>query len=100
MTDATGFEAKTIHRLLEVDPRGGRFKRGDDNPASLCCGYRLPVDPAANTGNTIDYLLILPRIQGTHIDQEQRRASLHLIPEATSSASAEPGHPQILPSRH
>jgi hypothetical protein len=25
----------------------------------------------------IDYLLILPRIQGTHIDQEQRRASLH-----------------------
>jgi exodeoxyribonuclease V alpha subunit len=23
---------KTIHRLLEVDPRGGGFKRGDDNP--------------------------------------------------------------------
>src|SRR6516164_1132978 len=23
MTEATGFEAKTIHRLLEVDPRGG-----------------------------------------------------------------------------
>ena len=32
MTEATGFEAKTIHRLLEVDPRGGGFKRGDDNP--------------------------------------------------------------------
>jgi exodeoxyribonuclease V alpha subunit len=32
MTDATGFEAKTIHRLLEVDPKGGGFKRGDDNP--------------------------------------------------------------------
>ena len=31
----------------------------------------------------IDYLLILPRIQGTHIDQEQRRALLHLIPEAS-----------------
>jgi exodeoxyribonuclease V alpha subunit len=31
MTEATGFEAKTIHRLLEVDPKGG-FKRGDDNP--------------------------------------------------------------------
>src|SRR3954471_17407301 len=28
----TGFEAKTIHRLLEVDPKGGGFKRGDDNP--------------------------------------------------------------------
>ena len=32
MTEATGFEAKTIHRLLEVDPKGGGFKRGDDNP--------------------------------------------------------------------
>ena len=32
MTEATGFEAKTIHRLLEVDPRGGGFKRNDDNP--------------------------------------------------------------------
>jgi exodeoxyribonuclease V alpha subunit len=32
MTEATGFEAKTIHRLLEVDPKGGGFKRGPDNP--------------------------------------------------------------------
>jgi exodeoxyribonuclease V alpha subunit len=32
MTEATGFEAKTIHRLLEVDPRTGGFKRGEDNP--------------------------------------------------------------------
>jgi AAA domain len=32
MTEATGFEAKTIHRLLEVDPKGGGFKRGDDDP--------------------------------------------------------------------
>ena len=32
MTEATGLEAKTIHRLLEVDPKGGGFKRGDDNP--------------------------------------------------------------------
>src|ERR1700726_1280618 len=31
MTEATGFEAKTIHRLLEVDPKTGGFKRGDDN---------------------------------------------------------------------
>ena len=27
--------AKTIHRLLEVDPKGGGFKRGEDNPARL-----------------------------------------------------------------
>ena len=39
MTDATGFEAKTIHRLLEVDPKGGGFKRGDDNP--LDCDLRV-----------------------------------------------------------
>jgi exodeoxyribonuclease V alpha subunit len=32
MTEATGFEAKTIHRLLEVDPKTGGFKRGSDSP--------------------------------------------------------------------
>ena len=32
MTEATGFEAKTIHRLLEVNPMTGGFKRGSDNP--------------------------------------------------------------------
>jgi len=32
MTEATGFEAKTIHRLLEVDPKSGGFKRSAENP--------------------------------------------------------------------
>ena len=32
MSEATGHEAKTIHRLLEVDPRHGGFKRDADNP--------------------------------------------------------------------
>jgi exodeoxyribonuclease V alpha subunit len=32
MTEATGFEAKTIHRLLEVNAKGGGFKRGFDHP--------------------------------------------------------------------
>jgi len=32
INEATGFEAKTIHRLLEVDPKGGGFRRGTDNP--------------------------------------------------------------------
>src|SRR5262249_37317188 len=32
MTEATGFEAKTIHRLLEVDPKTGGFRRGSDHP--------------------------------------------------------------------
>ncbi|MBN9469377.1 MAG: ATP-dependent RecD-like DNA helicase [Bosea sp.] len=34
MTETTGREAKTIHRLLEVDPRTGGFKRNDENPLS------------------------------------------------------------------
>ena len=51
MTEATGFEAKTIHRLLEVDPRGGGFKRGDDNP--LDCDL-LVVDEAS----MVDVLLM------------------------------------------
>jgi exodeoxyribonuclease V alpha subunit len=37
MTEATGFEAKTIHRLLEVDPRSGGFKRGEDNQLDCTC---------------------------------------------------------------
>ena len=44
MTEATGFEAKTIHRLLEVDPKGGGFKRDSDNP--LDCDL-LVVDEAS-----------------------------------------------------
>src|SRR5438128_2457243 len=32
MSEATGMEARTIHRLLEVDPRTGGFRRGPDNP--------------------------------------------------------------------
>ena len=41
MSETTGFEAKTIHRLLEVVPRTGGFKRDGDNP--LDCGL-LVVD--------------------------------------------------------
>jgi len=32
MTEATGLEAKTLHRLLEADPGTGGFKRDADNP--------------------------------------------------------------------
>ena len=32
LAETTGFEAKTIHRLLETDPKTGGFKRGEDNP--------------------------------------------------------------------
>jgi exodeoxyribonuclease V alpha subunit len=51
MTEATGFEAKTIHRLLEVDPKTGAFRRGTDNP--LACDL-LVVDETS----MVDVLLM------------------------------------------
>lgn len=35
MTEQTGLEARTIHRLLEIDPKQGGFARNADNP--LAC---------------------------------------------------------------
>ena len=32
LTESTGLEAKTIHRLLETDPRTGRFRRDETEP--------------------------------------------------------------------
>jgi len=32
LTEITGLEAKTIHRLLEVNPADGRFRRGPSSP--------------------------------------------------------------------
>ena len=32
MAEQTGLEARTIHRLLEIDPKHGGFSRGEDNP--------------------------------------------------------------------
>jgi exodeoxyribonuclease V alpha subunit len=32
MTEQTGIEARTIHRLLEIDPRHGGFSRTEENP--------------------------------------------------------------------
>jgi exodeoxyribonuclease V alpha subunit len=32
LTETTGLEAKTIHRLLEIDAATGRFSRNEDNP--------------------------------------------------------------------
>ena len=44
LSEATGLEARTIHRLLEVDPVSGGFRRNADNP--LDCGL-LVVDEAS-----------------------------------------------------
>jgi ATP-dependent exoDNAse (exonuclease V) alpha subunit len=58
MKEATGLEAKTIHRLLEVDPKGGGFKRGEDNPLD-CDGDGvggLEADAADVAGQAIGVL--------------------------------------------
>jgi exodeoxyribonuclease V alpha subunit len=44
MSEASGFEARTIHRLLEVDPRTGGFRRGAGHP--LACDL-LVIDEAS-----------------------------------------------------
>lgn len=50
MSEATGMEAKTIHRLLEYNPKDG-YKRNDDNPLE---GDALIVDECS----MIDFLLM------------------------------------------
>jgi ATP-dependent exoDNAse (exonuclease V), alpha subunit - helicase superfamily I member len=37
MTEATGFEAKTIHRLLEVDPKGGASSAATTTRSTATC---------------------------------------------------------------
>src|SRR5258708_19037499 len=58
MTEATGVVAKTIHRLLEVDPRSGGFKRNPDNP--LDCDL-LVVDEAS----MVDVILMQALLKAT-----------------------------------
>ncbi len=60
MQEATGMEAKTIHRLLEVDPRNGGFRRNGDNP--LECDL-LVVDEVSMVDVPLMHalLLALPR---------------------------------------
>jgi exodeoxyribonuclease V alpha subunit len=42
LSESTGLEAKTIHRLLETDPRTGSFRRNEDAP--LDCDLLVVVD--------------------------------------------------------
>ena len=55
MAEATGREAKTIHRLLEVDPRYGTFRRTGENP--LECDL-LVVDEASMVDVMLMYALL------------------------------------------
>ncbi|MDT8320024.1 MAG: AAA family ATPase, partial [Xanthomonadales bacterium] len=35
LTESTGLETKTVHRLLEFDPQAFAFKHNDDNPLDI-----------------------------------------------------------------
>jgi hypothetical protein len=55
MNEATGLEARTLHRLLEVDPRTGGFKRSEENPLE---GDLLVVDEVSMVDVPLMYTLL------------------------------------------
>jgi len=63
LTETTGLEAKTIHRLLEVNPATGRFQRNEDQP--LDCDL-LIVDETSMVDVLLMYALLraLPKTSG------------------------------------
>jgi len=79
MTEATGFEARTIHRLLEVEPKSGGFKRGEDNP--LNCGL-LVVDEAS----MVDVMLMQALLRAI-----PERAALLIVGDIDQLPSVGPG---------
>ena len=79
MTEATGFEAKTIHRLLEVDQKGGGFKRGADNP--LDCDL-LVVDEAS----MVDVMLMQALVRAV-----PNRSALLIVGDIDQLPSVGPG---------
>lgn len=79
MTEATGFEAKTIHRLLEVDPKTGGFKRGSDSP--LDCDL-LVVDEAS----MVDVMLMQALLRAVPDD-----AALLIVGDIDQLPSVGPG---------
>jgi exodeoxyribonuclease V alpha subunit len=79
MTEATSFEAKTIHRLLEVDPKSGGFKHGEDNP--LECDL-LVVDEAS----MVDVMLMQALLKAV-----PDRAALLVVGDIDQLPSVGPG---------
>ena len=86
MKEATDLEAKTIHRLLEVDPKGGGFKRGEDNP--LDCDL-LVVDETS----MVDVMLMQALMKAV-----PDRAALLLVGDIDQLPSVGPG--QVLVNRY
>ncbi|GAA5253143.1 AAA family ATPase [Candidatus Rickettsia kedanie] len=55
LSESTGLEATTIHRLLAIDPAYGWFKRNEDSP--LLCDY-LVIDEASMVDISLLYALL------------------------------------------
>ena len=79
LTETTGVEAKTIHRLLETDPKNGGFKRDETNP--LGCGL-LVVDETS----MVDVLLMKALVRAL-----PTRAALLLVGDVDQLPSVGPG---------
>ena len=79
MSEATGMEAKTIHRLLEVDPKTFGFRRNEDNP--LECDL-LVVDESS----MVDVLLMQALLQAV-----PDHAALLLVGDIDQLPSVGPG---------
>ncbi len=79
MTEATGMEAKTIHRLLEFDPKGGDFKRNEGN--ALDCAL-LVIDEAS----TVDVPLMQALMKAT-----RDAAALLIVGDVDQLPSVGPG---------
>ena len=79
LSESTGLEAKTIHRLLEVDPRHGSFKRDRDHP--LACNL-LVVDEVS--------MVDVP-LMASLVNALPDRAALMLVGDVDQLPSVGPG---------
>ena len=55
MGEATGHQAKTIHRLLEFSPKDGKFKRDEENPLEA---DTFVIDETSMVDTTLMYYLL------------------------------------------
>ena len=80
MSEATGQEAKTIHRLLEFDPKGGGFKHNHDKPRE---GDSVIVDETS----MVDLMLAYQFVRAVPSD-----AALILVGDVDQLPSVGPGN--------
>jgi len=79
LTESTGPEAKTIHRLIEIDPAHGGFRRGPDQPLA----YDLLVVDETSMGDVSLMHALLKAVP--------ERAALLLVGDVDQLPSIGPG---------